>query len=97
GKYAAEGGFSTVNVANPSQAVDDGFAFGHGASMRWICEGKPEGMECSLQIPGGQSAKQSSDYYANFLERWLTNTPWPMPFGQEIANPTESFTIEPAP
>lgn len=94
GKYAGEGGFSTVNVANPSQAVDQGFSFGHGASMRWICEGKPEGMRCNLQIPGGQSAKRSSPYYANFLERWLTNTPWDMPFGDEIANPIEEFTIK---
>lgn len=94
GQYAGEGGFSTVNVANPSQNPNDGFAFGHGASMRWLCEGKPEGMRCSLQIPGGQSAKQSSPYYANFLERWLTNTPWDVPFGDEIANPSEAFTIE---
>lgn len=96
GAYAVEGGFSTVNVANPAQAVDDGFAFGHGASMRWICEGKAEGMDCSLQIPGGQSAKQSSDYYENFLERWISNTPWDLPFGEEIANPIKVLTIDPA-
>jgi len=95
GKYATAGGFSTVNVANPSQKVDDGFAFGHGASMRWICEGKPEGMRCTLQIPGGQSAKQSSPYYANFLEDWLSNTPWQMPFGETIQDPIETFTIAP--
>lgn len=96
GKYATAGGFSTVNVANPSQNVNEGFAFGHGASMRWICEGKEEGMSCTLQIPGGQSAKESSDYYANFLEKWLSNTPWPMPFGQTIDNPIEEFTIHPS-
>lgn len=96
GPYAVEGGFSTVNVASPSQNVDDGFAFGHGASMRWICEGKAEGMDCSLQIPGGQSAKQASDFYENFLDRWLQNTPWEMPFGEEITDPIKVLTIDPA-
>lgn len=89
GAYAFEGGLSTVNVANPSQDPSKGFDSTSGASMRFICEGFPEGMKCSMQIPGGQRHYRDSPYYQNFLERWLTNTPTPLIFNQEIENPVE--------
>ena len=93
GSYAFPGGISTVNVAAPSQSPDDGFDGTHGASMRLTCEGLPEGMKCSIQLPGGQRHFRDSPYYANFLERWLTNTTTPLLFGQTIENPVEVVTF----
>lgn len=94
GAYAYEGGLSTVNVAAPSQNPNDGFDGRAGASMRFICEGFPEGMKCTIQIPGGQRHFRDSEYYANFLERWLTNTPTPLLFNQTIDNPIEVVRIQ---
>lgn len=94
GAYALPGGLSTVNVASPSQNPADGFDVRAGASMRLICEGFPAGMDCSIQMPGGQRHYRESPYYQNFLERWLTNTPAPLRFGIEIANPIEQLTFK---
>lgn len=95
GTYALPGGLSTVNVAGPSQKPEDGFDTGHGASMRLICEGFSEGMKCTIQMPGGQRHFRNSPYYANFLERWLTNTPAPLRFNEAIdAVETVTFVAE---
>jgi penicillin amidase len=93
GPYAVRGGYSTVNVATPSQDRAEGFDIGAGASMRLTCEGLPEGMSCQIQLPGGQRHDRDSPYYQNFLERWLTNTPAPLRFGVELEAPVESFTF----
>lgn len=91
GPYALPGGFSTVNVAGPSQSPDKGFDTGHGASMRLVCEGLPQGMSCSIQLPGGQVDDPESPYYDSFLERWLTNTPTALTMGADIENPVDTL------
>lgn len=93
GAYALPGGLSTVNVASPSEDPAKGFDVRAGASMRLICEGLPEGMDCTIQMPGGQRHYRDSPFYQNFLERWLTNTPAPLRFGVDIANPVEQLTF----
>lgn len=93
GPYAVSGGLSTVNVAQPAQNWNDGFDIRSGASMRWICEGFPEGMSCSLQVPGGQVHDRESPFYENFLDRWLSNTPFEMALGKWDGTPSDEITF----
>jgi acyl-homoserine lactone acylase PvdQ len=68
--FANDGGLFTVDVANPnSEGVHSS-----GPSTRFQCEGL-EPVQCTIQLPGGQSAHIDSDHYDDLLPLWLDNVP----------------------
>ena len=77
GPYANDGGFATVDVANPDSARTGDFSHTAGASMRMQCEADPVSstVSCQYQLPGGQSQHRTSPNYEDHLPLWLSNTP----------------------
>ncbi|MEM7436398.1 MAG: penicillin acylase family protein, partial [Myxococcota bacterium] len=43
--------------------------------MRLVCEAPSSGVECSIQLPGGQSGDINSPNYEDLLPFWLDNEP----------------------
>lgn len=79
GPYANDGGLFTVDVANPGGAFSDNYAHGAGASMRLVCEAhSTNGVDCTIELPGGQRTFQSSPFYDNLIPFWLRNEPIPL-------------------
>jgi penicillin amidase len=72
--YANDGGLFTVDVASPNSNYQQT----SGPSTRMVCEALPEGMECSFQVPGGQSGDVDSPNYDDYLPKWLANEPMPL-------------------
>jgi penicillin G amidase len=71
-RYATDGGFSTVDVANHPVRADsaDEFTFSNGPARRFVAQpGRPG----QSSLPGGSSETPGSPYFANLLPRWLTN------------------------
>ena len=89
--YANDGGLSTVDVANPNSE----YLQTSGASTRMVCEALPEGVECSFQLPGGQSGDVDSPNYDDLLPKWLANEPMPLVLDIEeaAANADPSRTV----
>ena len=77
GPYANDGGFATVDVANPDSARSGDFSHTAGPSMRMQCEADPVSstVSCQYQLPGGQSQHRTSPNYEDHLPLWLSNTP----------------------
>ena len=77
GPYANDGGFATVDVANPDSARTGDFSHTAGPSMRMQCEADPVSstVSCQYQLPGGQSQHRTSPNYEDHLPLWLSNTP----------------------
>jgi penicillin amidase len=68
--FANDGGMMTVDVANPnSQGI-----ISSGPSTRFQCEGL-QPAQCTIQLPGGQSAHVASENYDDLLSLWLDNEP----------------------
>ena len=68
--FANDGGLYTVDVANPnSQGIHSS-----GPSTRFQCEGT-QPVQCTIQLPGGQSAHPSSANYDDLVDLWLDNVP----------------------
>ncbi len=79
GPYANDGGLFTVDVANPSGQFSDNYAHGSGPSMRFACGAGPTtGVDCTIELPGGQRTFTASPYYDNLLPLWLQNDPVPL-------------------
>jgi len=78
--FANRGGGLTVDVANSGS---DGI-HGSGPSTRFQCEGT-EPIQCTVQLPGGQSSHTSSDNYEDLLQLWLARTPIDLVFDIEQA------------
>lgn len=79
---ATDGGFGVVDASshNPrAQSLND-FMFGSGPNRRYV--GTPGGGKGSIEaesaLPGGASGVVGSEFYANLLERWLTNDTFPL-------------------
>jgi hypothetical protein len=70
----------TVDVANSGS---DGI-HSSGPSTRFQCEGT-EPVQCTVQLPGGQSSHKSSPNYDDLLELWLDRTPIELVFDIERA------------
>lgn len=89
--YANDGGLYTVDVANPNSRWEQT----SGPSTRMVCEALPEGMECSFQVPGGQSGDVDSPNYDDYLPKWLANEPMPLvlDIGEAAANADPSRTV----
>ncbi len=98
GPYANDGGFLTVDVANPP-ALARGSQFGHssGASLRIVNELTGSGLTTWLQVPGGQDLHRDSDHYGDLVDEWLVNEPFVLPFTQseEEAAAVETITVGP--
>jgi acyl-homoserine lactone acylase PvdQ len=60
-----------------------------------VCEALPEGVECSFQLPGGQSGDIDSPNYDDLLPKWLANEPMPLVLDIEeaAANADPSRTV----
>ncbi len=68
--FANDGGLFTVDVANGNrQGIHSG-----GPSTRFQCEGTQQ-VQCTIQLPGGQSAHDTSMNYADLVTLWLDNQP----------------------
>jgi len=103
GPFAAPGGLSTVNVANPRRSIPNqgtpwSFAYGAGASIRVVVEMEPSGPKMRYQLPGGADLHRDSPFYNNLLSRYLRNEPIDFAFGPgAVANPAIELQVLPAP
>jgi len=88
--YANRGGRLTVDVANSGSSG----IHGSGPSTRFQCEGT-EPIQCTVQLPGGQSSHTSSDNYDDLLQLWLSRTPIELLFDieQVKAEAVETFNL----
>ena len=78
--FANRGGRMTVDVANSGRSG----IHSSGASTRFQCEGT-QPVQCTVQLPGGQSSHPTSDNYDDLLELWLSRTPVDLVFDIERA------------
>jgi penicillin amidase len=95
--YANDGGLFTVDVANPRNLGADDYSHSAGPSMRFACAAGEDGVECTIELPGGQRHFRDSPNYDDFLQKYLVNTPTPLLFNLEdveAAGP-EVVTIAP--
>jgi penicillin amidase len=88
--FANDGGLFTVDVAGPDEDGRQDW----GASTRFQCEGLVP-IECTIQLPGGQSGHASSDNYDDLLELYLRNEPATLEFDINAAknNAVETFDL----
>jgi penicillin amidase len=86
--FANDGGLLTVDVANPNaQGIHSS-----GPSTRFQCEGT-QPVQCTIQLPGGQSEQPSSANYDDLLDLWLDNEPIDLVFdiNQAAADAVETI------
>jgi len=86
--FANDGGLFTVDVAN---TLGRGL-HSSGPSTRFQCDGV-EPIECTIQLPGGQSEHVDSDNYDDLLGLYLGNEPIDLEFDISAAkaNAAETF------
>jgi penicillin amidase len=86
--FADDGGMFTVDVASPNR---EGI-HSSGPSARLQCEGLVP-VQCTIQLPGGQSADADSDYYDDLLPLYLDNQPIDLIFdiNEAASQATETF------
>lgn len=77
---ARPGGFESIDGSVHSVRVTDASTFVHrgGAAARFVGEMTKAGPKAFQIIPGGESGDVRSQFYANMIERWLTNQYHPM-------------------
>lgn len=80
GPWANDGGWYTVDVANPDGSYSGNFTHSAGPSMRFVCEAKSTGPECTMQLPGGQRNRPGEDHYEDLFLKWLDNETIPLNF-----------------
>ena len=73
--FTRDGGYETVGPASASWDSTYGFLVSSGPSERLICELFSNGPECTIQLPGGQSAHIESENYDDLLFKYLENEP----------------------
>lgn len=97
GPYANDGNAWTVDVASPIAPQSHNYAHGSGASARLQCEGLESGMDCTIQLPGGQRHYRDSANYDDLLELYLRNESVPFLFAADevTAGTVETLTVEP--
>jgi penicillin amidase len=101
GPFINDGGFFTVDVANPTGRggeFEGDFSHPNGASLRIVYEATADGIEAYFQLPGGQVHLRDSDFYLSLMDEWLTNTPLPLLFDRDEvdANAVETIEVQPA-
>jgi penicillin amidase len=87
--FANDGGLFTVDVANPNR---EGL-HSSGPSTRFQCEGLAP-VQCTIQLPGGQSGHDSSDNYDDLLKLWLGNDPLDLEFDINAAKENAASTFD---
>ena len=87
--FANDGGLFTVDVANPNSEG----RHRSGPSTRFQCEGLAP-IECTIQLPGGQSGHNSSDNYDDLLELYLGNEPIDLEFDINAAKENAAATFD---
>ena len=87
--FANDGGLFTVDVANPDRQG----RHGSGPSTRFQCEGLVP-VECTIQLPGGQSGHASSDNYDDLLQLYLRNEPSDLEFDINAAKENAATTFD---
>jgi acyl-homoserine lactone acylase PvdQ len=87
--FANDGGLFTVDVANPNE---EGL-HSSGPSTRFQCEGLAP-VQCTIQLPGGQSSHTSSDNYGDLVELWLDNEPVALEFDINAAKENAASTFD---
>lgn len=93
--FANAGGLNTVSPTGPVLDAS-GWSQGEGASKRLVCELFLDGPECTIQLPGGQSAHLDSDNYDDLLFKYLNNEPIDLVFdiAQAKANAVRTVTFQ---
>lgn len=98
GPYANDGGLFTVDVANPSaSARGKNFQHTSGASLRIVNEASSDGIVSWLQLPGGQDLHRTSEHFGDWVEAWLKNEPWRLPFTSTEVEESAKTTISMVP
>ena len=87
--FANRGGLYTVDVANPDEAG----RHGGGAALRFQCDGT-QPPDCTMQLPGGQSAHRASPHYEDLLLLYLDRQPIPLVFDIDQARQNAVETID---
>jgi penicillin amidase len=97
GPYANDGGYTTVDVANP-RGRDGDYSHSAGASTRVVFEATDEGMRGNFQLPGGQDLHRDSPFYNSLMDEWLSNTPTDLLFERDEveAAAVETYELQPA-
>jgi penicillin G amidase len=95
--FSNDGGLFTVDVANPSRESLDNYSQSAGPSMRFACQTGTAGVDCTIELPGGQRHDRNSDFYDSMMNDWLTNRPVPFLFDvdQVAENAAETVRVEP--
>jgi penicillin G amidase len=105
GPFANDGGWYTVDVANPSNAtfrpervgLGDGFtsdfSHGAGASMRFACEADAATLDCVISLPGAQRGPVEGAESFDLMPRWLENDAFPLLFDAEEVSSAAVETI----
>jgi len=90
--FANRGGLFTVDVANPNS---EGL-HSSGPSTRFQCEATvPTGtVDCTIQLPGGQSGHLGNDNYEDLLLLWLDRDPLPLEFDINAAKANAAVTVD---
>jgi len=79
GPFINDGGYYTVDVANPSGSNGDRYTQRAGPSMRFACEAPADTpVRCTIQLPGGQRHFRDSPHFDDLLRKWLVNEPIPL-------------------
>lgn len=92
--FARDGAYETVSRADPSLDPVYGWVTGAGSSTRLVCEAFPTGPECTIQLPGGQSAHIDSPSYDDLLLEYLDNEPIDLVFDIEEAKANAVRTVK---
>ena len=101
GAYTNDGGLFTVDVANPRNEDADQYNQTAGPSMRFACHADEPGVNCTIELPGGQRHLRDSPFYTtgsnSMLDEWLINKPVPLVFSvDEVAGaPADSVLVQP--
>lgn len=93
GPFANDGGYVTVDVANP-RGRDGDYSHSSGASTRVVFEATDEGIRGNFQLPGGQDLHRDSPFYNSLMDEWLSNTPTELLFERDAVDAAAVETIE---
>ncbi|MCB9533496.1 MAG: penicillin acylase family protein [Myxococcales bacterium] len=96
GPWVNNGGTHTVDVAAPRSLTGGDFTHSAGASTRFVCHVATAGVDCTVQMPGGQRHYRDSPNYQDGLLRWLHNEPVALGFdyAAEAATAAEQLRFE---
>jgi penicillin amidase len=96
GPYANDGGFVTVDVANPRGRVGEMESFAHdrGPSIRFVARANSDGLRGWFQLPGGQDHHRNSDWFGSLIDEWLANEPHKLLFEESEIEEATIRTLE---